>query len=422
MYILKIYTRKLLCVMIGLFCTSVGFSQSILTLNECYDLARKVHPEYANSDVFNEQARLDKMNISTAYLPDISLGAEAKYLSDVTSVGMSNVETPAQDQYKTYLDVKQLIYDGGANKASRQISEVDRLVSNLQNEINLYSTKEIVNNFFFSILLLNKNIVVVKSTLNLLNKDEEVMDSRMKNGIITSGDLYKIQAEILKFKQKKVELTYMRSSIIKSFGEYTNSEVNDSTQFVVEEISVVNKLNISRPELKLFSYQQDRIDASINQLQSVLLPKIFAFGQLGYGQPGLNMMESDFNSYYTVGVGLKWKVFDWKKTSRKKQIMSMQKEIIDTRSQTFVKNIKTAIHQVVGEMDKCKTLIEYDHQLVSAYTDICKQSSSRLRNGIINTSDYLKDVNQLLEYEQTKEYHIVELLKYKANYNYIIGY
>ena len=31
----------------------------------------------------------------------------------------------------------------------------------------------------------------------------------------------------------------------------------------------------------------------------------------GYGNPGLNMLDNSFQTFYTVGVKLYWNVFDW---------------------------------------------------------------------------------------------------------------
>ena len=67
-------------------------------------------------------------------------------------------------------------------------------------------------------------------------------------------------------------------------------------------------------------------------------PKINAFGQAGYGNTGLNMLNNSFQTFYLFGVKANWNVFDWNKTKNEKQALSISNEIITTEKETFLIN------------------------------------------------------------------------------------
>jgi hypothetical protein len=65
--------------------------------------------------------------INKAKLPKIDLNAQATYQSDVTSLPISlpnvTVNPPNKDQYRTTVDVNQLIYNGGLIDATAKIKK-----------------------------------------------------------------------------------------------------------------------------------------------------------------------------------------------------------------------------------------------------------------------------------------------------------
>ena len=78
---------------------------------------------------------------------------------------------------------------------------------------------------------------------------------------------------------------------------------------------------ITRPELKYFDLLGNKIDQNSQLLQKARSPKLFGFGQAGYGRPGLNMLKNTFDPYYLVGVGVSWNILDWNQTGRNRKIL-----------------------------------------------------------------------------------------------------
>jgi len=150
---------------------------------------------------------------------------------------------------------------------------------------------------------------------------------------------------------------------------------------------------LTRPELDLFSKQNELLNANSEILQKQRNPKLFGFGQAGYGKPGLNMLNNQFDTYYLVGLGFSWNVLDWKTTKRQQQILKLQQNIVQTKQESFVRNIDLATDQQTKQINQISELMKSDQELIQIRERITKASASKLENGTITTADYIQDLN-----------------------------
>jgi outer membrane protein TolC len=164
-----------------------------------------------------------------------------------------------------------------------------------------------------------------------------------------------------------------------------------------------------RPELDLFGKQSELLDASAELLKKQRNPKLFGFGQAGYGKPGLNMLNSEFDTYYMVGVGFNWNVFDWKNTARQMQILKFQQDIVQSRQESFVRNIDLATDQQNRQIDQLAELLKTDEDLIAVRERITKTSASKLDNGAITMADYIQDLNAETTARLTLETHKIQM-------------
>jgi len=133
-------------------------------------------------------------------------------------------------------------------------------------------------------------------------------------------------------------------------------EENAKLQYLSAEIKTGNEFQ--RPELELFSAQKSQLQMQSELLTKTRNPKVFGFGQAGYGKPGLNMLSDDFDTYYSFGVGVKWKIHDWKKTKRDVQNIELKKELIETREDQFKRNIRLAVENYKQETEKLNKIMD----------------------------------------------------------------
>src|SRR5688500_17906855 len=145
-----------------------------LTLDKAYRLAQENYPLIRQKNLVRQTASLSIENISKGFLPQLNISGQATYESEVTSVPVKipgiDIEEPAKDQYKITAELRQLLYDGGATAAQKNVQSVNALVEEQRAEVDLYKVKERINQLYLGILLLDeqlKQVELVKKDIQL---------------------------------------------------------------------------------------------------------------------------------------------------------------------------------------------------------------------------------------------------------------
>jgi len=419
---------KTIKLLIGWLLLPISFlmAQEPVTLEQCQLWARENHPVLKQSALYQKILMLKNENNATAYFPQMTLNGQATYQSDVTKVAISlpNITIPTvdKDQYKVYLDLRQTIWDGGLSRARELINESENDGNQQQVEVELYQLKEKVNQFYFTSFLIQENLKILEQKTGTLGERKKIAESAVKNGMLLSSELDQLLAELLTTDQLKLELKNNRETVVSALSILTGKAVDQLQNLVLTTSPIDLNKPMMRPEMDLFARQNDLLNANSEILKKQRNPKLFGFGQAGYGKPGLNMLNNKFDTYYLVGLGFNWNVLDWKNTSRQQQVLQLQQEIVQTKQSTFVQNIDLASDQQNKQIARLTELLKTDQELIQIRERITKTSASKLENGAINTADYIQDLNAETTAKLTLETHkiqlkeaLVKLLNIKGN-------
>lgn len=400
-----------------------------LSIYKCYQLAKENHPLLAQKI---EQQKLNAIKIedlNTLWFPKMELNASINYISDIMNLNDVNLPIPAtfpempHDQYKLTMDINQTLYDGGYSKLAKNVAAIN-LEINLQNiDVSLYQINERINAIYFSILLLdiNKQLVVIfKKEI-----EQKIADLKVgyRNGLILPENIELLEAELIKIQQQITEIEIREKSAYILLGTYTGEDLsNKKVKLNLPEIQFEESNVIERPEKQYFALQKKSMDASKELIQSSRMPKAFAFATMGYGNPpGNNFLADEFDFFYMIGAGIKWNIYDWKNTKRKKQSIDIQKNILSTKEHDFDRNISLALQNQISEISKIESLIESDQKLIQLREKISKTTSSKLENGYVNSTDYISAMNAERQARLNFEVHIIQLAQAKINYITISG-
>jgi outer membrane protein TolC len=380
-----------------IFSGQLLLAQEAVTLEQCQKWARENHPALKQLDLYQQILALKNENNATSYLPQVGLNGQATYQSAVTKIGLSlpNIKIPTvdKDQYKIYLDLKQTIWDGGLSKAKELINNAENAGNLQQSEVELYQVKEKVNQFFFTSFLIQENLKILEKKTETLRERKKILESAVNNGMVLYSELDQLLAELIKTQQTIVELKSSNETVLYALSVLTGKTPEQFNNLLLPAETAVSALPVKRPELDLFSRQSELLGANSEILQKQRNPKLFGFGQAGYGKPGLNMLNNEFDTYYLVGLGFSWNVLDWKNTSRQKQMIRLQQDLVQTKQEAFMRNIDLATDQQSKQIGQLAELLKTDQELIAIRERITKTSASKLENGTITTADYIQDLN-----------------------------
>ncbi|MCE1163865.1 MAG: TolC family protein [Bacteroidetes bacterium] len=414
--------RKFLLVVFLAAFAGLYAQDTFITLKDCYKTAYENYPNAKQRDYYKSINDLKLKNLNVNYLPQISFKGQATYQSDVTKLNISlpffKPEELNKDQYKLTLDVKQLIYDGGSTSSMKETENKQVLIDNQKVEVELFGLKQKINDLYFSVLLLQEKKRVNETVRkDLLDRIAE-MESRIKNETAIASSLYMLQAQLIQTDEDIRSIDLDRQSSLKMLGELIGAAIPEDVPLAKPETSppVYDNDFSNRPEYRLFSLQKEQLNSYSDVVSTRILPKLSAFGQAGYGRPGLNMLDNTFQPYYMVGLTLSWNPVNWNSDNNEKQIYTVNGKIIDSQKETFDKNLKVNLEKYKSEISKYEDLIKKDEELISLREKIVGSVYSQMQNGTVTPTIYLTELNNKTQSQILLETHRIQLLQAKINY------
>ena len=399
---------------------ATSYAQDTISLSQCYDQLDQNYPLVKQKQLLTEHADFNKEAYQKNFLPQVSLNAQATYQSDVPHIPVSppgtDIPLPNKDQYRATVDVNQLLYDGGAVRNSIKVEDLDAYVAQQQVDVSLHQLKSRVNQAYFSILLLQEKSQLLSLSEENLNARLNEVRSAIRNGaaLPTSADV--IHAEILQTHQQVFETESDKEAALKTLSNLIGQQLQGNTKLLPPELEPDYSTPLSRPELGLYSLQQQQIDATSQLMGNANTPKFSLFAQGGYGNPGLNLLDNTFQPFFMGGVRLSWKILDWNLTRNQQQGLLLRKEIIDAQREAFDLDTNIELNKYRTEIEKLQRLLQTDEEIIVLRRNVLQTARSQLQNGTITASEYVVESNALNQSLITRKTHEITLLQAQANY------
>ena len=398
-----------------------------LTLQSCYRLAKENNPLSQQLPLEDRITSLKMENTRKGYLPQLSLNGKATYQNEVTTVpiklpGVTPISM-SKDQYQAALDLTQPVYDGGNVAIQTKLDRTQGKINSQSVRVSLYQIHTQVNQLFFNILLLKKNQSSLQLMKKELQKRLDMVRSQVKNGALLPGSQDALEAEMLKTEQSIAGVKSDMKAAYASLGELIGKNLQDEPTLQLPH-TMINGKNTSewnRPEYKLFQLQMTHLDQLQDLTKIPYRPHISAFVEGMYGRPGLNIFKNKFEANYMIGLRASWKLWDWNKSKTSRQILQLQKEDVKYNEQAFTRNLKVAVQQDLGNINKYKEMMKKDDAIIHLREKVEQQSASQLHNGVITPTEYIADLYAVYQSRLALDQHEIQWMMAKINYLTKIG-
>lgn len=414
--------NRFFTLLILLLATAVAAPADTLSLEQCQEAAARNYPAIKQYDLITRGRDAELSNIARAWLPQVTVGAQATYQSDVVSwpeqmrsmlVSM-NMEFKGlrKDQYRVGVDINQWIYDGGEIGSRKELARRSSDVDIRQTEVTLYAIRDRVNELYFGVLLLNDRLALNADLHRLLAASEEKLSSLVEHGAAAEGDYSLVKAERLSCEQQQAALESSREAMLAMLSLFCGSEV---TGVVKPDVPTVSNNLFNRPELNLFEAQRQLVDAREHALDAALRPKFSLFAQGYYGYPGYNMFEDMVSHRWSlngmVGVKMTWNIGALYTRNNDKARLELQRRTIDTNREVFRFNNDLEQVRLRRDIELYHNLMSSDDEIIALRASVRRAAESRLDHGIIDATDLIAELNNEHAARVQRSTHELEWLK-----------
>jgi outer membrane protein TolC len=368
-------------------------------------------------DLINQSQNYSLDNVSKGYLPQVKIGGQATYQSDVTQPTLNEnlpgslplFETISKDQYKIYGEVVQPITQLFTLVNQKDLVEANSRIETQKLEVELYKLNDRINQVYFGILLidlqLEQNALMKKDIQAGMDKTS----SAIKNGIALKSNLDLLKAEMLNADQNRIELMAGRKSYLDMLSLFIGFQLTSETEIQKPPITSFTTV-ILRPEIEMFNQQKQVFDIHGNNISANNLPQFSFFFQTGMGRPALNMLSNKFDFFYWGGLRLNWNIAGFYTSNKEKELIEFNKRTMDIQKETFLFNTNLEVRKQFNEIAKIESLIKTDSEIIELRENIKTTAEKQLANGVITANDYVSYVNAVDKARKNLHLHQTQLL------------
>jgi len=415
---------KYLLFIIGVCLVIPTWAQKQISLDKCLENAQTHHPLFAQKELNSEESNIQMEQYKKDLFPQINLTGKATYQSEVISlpIDMPNLDIPelSKDQYRMDLQINQAIYRGGLYQKQKDMEEIQNILDQLEVDKDLYLVKNDVKELFMAIILLDEQRKIVDSYFNRINSKKEEMEAMVEEGVALESNLDRLNIEEIKAQQQLDEISIKRKALLENLELLTAMDLSGNIELTVFPPQI-QETQQQRLEYQLMTQSQEQIEFSKQLIDIQKYPKLFAFAQGGYGRPGFNYLSDQFSEFWMVGIQLQWKIFNWNKYSNDKKMMDIKIQTIDTQKQNFERNIEMALNQMRSEISSWESLLKKDPEIIRLRKNVADNAANQLNEGVITTSAYIDEMQNLSQSELEMKIHEVQLINSQLSYLNILG-
>lgn len=442
-FILKIFFLTSICLsasLVGAFPVSAQTASRQYTLDSCYVLARDNYPMMKQYGIIQKLGELSVRDALSSYIPQITLGGEAAYYSDVVAfpekiealfsqfAGM-DFEGLRNDQYKVLLDINQNLWDGGYSGAKKAAAIAEAEVSAMKTATELYGLKSRVTEMYFGILATGAMIEQNDVAAGILKDNRNMLQACVENGVAMESDLDAIDAEILANEQNRIRLVGSRDTYIRLMSLITGRPMDTDTEFLVPEEALYRQEygenEVKRYELALFDAQEASVAARRKMVNSSVMPSFSLFAQGYYGYPGMNMFDDMLNYKWgfngVVGIRFRWNISGF--FTKKNHLGQLDQSLrtIELQRETFLFNNRLEQAGKSAEIEQMRSIMEQDERIIGLRRSVREASEARLANGTITANDLVRDIAAETKARLDRSLHELEYLQKIYEMKYIVN-
>jgi len=416
--------KKLLLLLLC-FYVLPGSAQENISLEDVLTKANANYPLIKQKALLEQSRDFNLAALNRTFLPQISINGQASYQSAVTELPVKinipgfSIEPPSKEQYRVVADVNQFLFDGGNVHQQKNMLRMNEKVEQEKVNADMQKMREKVRQLYLGVLMMDEQLRQVESIESDVQAGTKKMQAAVNNGTAFRSQLSILQAELHKNNQRRTELQSARNTLLKTISLFTGDDIKEESKFMqpIAKESAMENFSIFRPELNVFKAQENLVDAQKKLLSVKSMPKLSLFAQGGYGRPALNMLLNEFDWFYVAGARLNWNLGALYSLPSERKSNAISKKSIEVQRELFLLNASVTAEQYRNDISKYKKLIVEDNSIVSLREEILKASKAQLDNGVITSSDYLREMNAADQSRQNQLLHQLQLLQTQLDYN-----
>ena len=395
-----------------------------LDLGWAHKAAMDQHPRAAEQAQLIEASSLGAAALTAGLRPRIALTGQAVYHSSVAEIALpipgADLPSIPHEQYKAGVASEVALLGRGTTRRQADLLKAEAAVDAQAAAVGLWSVRTRVEQAFFGIAKAEARLEALESLKKDVSARLTQLQSAMAEGIVTQSSVDALRAEVVRLDQQEMLAEAARLGGLATLSILTGVVYPPETRVRVRV--GVGDAPGRRPEYALFAASRERLSRQEALSTEATRPRIDAFGEAAVGQPpGLNLFSDSIEPFFSIGVRVRWPVFDWGASSRTREALDIQREVLDGREAEFRQGVALQTAGLAQEVAGLRAVLARDPEIIALRQSIAADAATRLAAGVTTSTDYLEEANAAFRAQLDQRLHQIQLAELEARIQTIQG-
>ncbi|MDR1455024.1 MAG: TolC family protein [Tannerella sp.] len=396
-----------------------AFSQEILTLEKCRELALKNNMQAKNAALSVEAAERQKKEAFTKYFPSISVTGTGVALNK--AMMSTEVETgqPAPND-KAQVDMMknnlvggimatQPLFAGGQIVNGNRLAGLGAEVSKLQKQMTENEVLLATEHYFWQLVSLKEKMKTIESAETMLARILSDVTVAVEAGLTTRNDLLRIELEQNRLESGRLKAENGMQILKMAFAQHIGLETDTfdiETSAGVENIALPAGMNnyspMHRPEYRLLDKSVDIARLQRDMEIGKYMPTVAVGAGYNWVKMDLGMQAEQSKNMGLVFATVSVPITDWWNGSHAIKRKKFELQQAENTRQEKTDLLSLQMRQVGNELNEAYRQVLIARKSIASAEENLRMSEDNFNAGIIILSDLL-DAQNLLQ--QSRDQH-----------------
>ncbi len=360
--------------------------------------------------------------------PSLSLNAGYNHVSELARIDLPalpgvtprTISLGQKDNYAISLNARYLLFNGFGTQAMIDAAQTRSALSTIQLKATQkqMALKTIV--LYRQIQGLRLNVKVLESDRDRRQLQLDRVKSLLDNGFVRPVDTLAVRMGLLDARQKIMDVQSRLFALHQQLNDLFGETV-DVRPFEEHPVSVPT-LDLMRVEqIQSLGLREQLIQFQTRQKRSGFFPRVALTASYNYGNPGVDIINSNWMDYYVLGVNLSWSLWEGRRQSHDLQAMDFARRQIEVQKTAAENRWRSRYRQTSEEIKVLRDALQLAEKRVQLARRKWEILSAQLREGNARSKEVDDASLQITQAELTVNARKIALQSKQNELEYLSG-
>ncbi len=417
---------------------AVYLSAETMNLEQAWELGLQNNPMLQQRELVGQIAETERKIKFGEFLPKVTVNGLYYYVSEQAEITFDNlplgltmdpVKMGSKDNWDFNAKLTQPVFTGFRLMQDFERAKIDQRVAGQAVHLAENALRLQIAAYYYQCEALRHQIAIIDDGIRRANLQKNRILNLLDAGQVTTLDTLEVANRVLELMTMRKSAEHQYRIAMAQLAEVMATDEPFELEFEEQEVMPV----IQSLETYRGTALENRVELSMNRenvrkqklttriAESVFYPQIYAQAEYHYGNPGVQMIDPQWDDYYRLGVQMQWQIWDWMESANRRKQSIHLTEKLELEEDVIANRIEREVTQTWEQMRSVEEQMVLQEQLTRQRELEVQHAENLMNQGNATILDVRDAEERLTESKLRLDALRAQMNIYKMQMDYYTG-